>query len=582
MRGTLTTICLPDLLRTIYMERRSGELALRQGEVKKQIYFELGQIVFAASNRREDRLGEALVRHGKLTREELEKHLETLGQGRHLGKTLVERSIISDRELISYVTFQLVDIIYSLFTWTIGAYDFSEGEQNRAPEELKLRFSTATIILEGVRRIEDFDVIRRGLGDLNRLIALTTSPLLRLQSITLKPLERQILDLVVAQPMDILRLLIASHEQPQRVFQALFGLLSVGLLQQVAAGELSSATGKFTIPVEVQNQAEASAIEERANSAALPRSEVDTLQSEIAILKARIANQDAFAVLEVKAEATAEEVRNAYYKMATKFHPDRFIQAPRHIRADIDYIFARITDSYNALRNNAGSVSQRPATTSDKSAAQPQPSAYTAYQSQNYQTQRNQIPTNLRTSSSQIQAQEYRQMPNYESQQSARGFASSSTNPSLSQTDSNPNSIDVEYPRFQMHRLPQRSGPPKKEGLDVETALNDLLEYLDDRKAPLFVADSLSMLLRTKAPFHIEQARIVETVVVWSRQKASVTGRPIHEVLVDVLSSIKHAEQARVIQDFDPNLFYASFIRELAIHCPPSENQLFLSKVGSI
>src|SRR5947208_2989538 len=109
MQGTLTTTCLPDLLRSIYTKRRTGELILSQGNVKKQIFFELGQIVFAASNRREDRIGEALVRHGKLTREQLEPFLGTLGRGKHLGKALVERGVLTDRELISYVTFQLMD-----------------------------------------------------------------------------------------------------------------------------------------------------------------------------------------------------------------------------------------------------------------------------------------------------------------------------------------------------------------------------------------------------------------------------------------------------------------------------------------
>jgi hypothetical protein len=583
MQGTLTTICLPDLLRSIYMERRTGELVLKQGDVKKQIFFELGQIVFAASNRKEDRLGEALVRHGKLTREQLEQQLETLEGGKHLGKTLVERGVLNDRELITFVTFQLIDIIYSLFTWTLGDYEFAEGEHNRAPEELKLRLSTATIILEGVRRIEDFDVIRRGLGDLNRLIALTTSPLLRLQSITLKPLERQILDLVVPQPMDILRLLILAHEQPQRVLQALYGLLSVGLLQQAAAGELSYTTGKYTIPAEIQKQAETTALEEQAHLAVPQRPEEDPLQVEIAAIKARIAGQNQRAILGVGPKATADEIRNAYYRLATKFHPDKFIQSPRHIRADIDFIFARLTDTYNGIRSTLTAIPDSREVPEQRTAPQ---STYTAYQSQNYQSQPGRsgyIQPDPRASiAPQSPPQGYKTNPGYQSRPLDNDLTtSSSSNPSINQASSR-SSEELEYPRYQLHKLPQRSGTTKRENLDVETALNDLIDYLDDRKAPLFVADSLSMLLRTQAPFHIEKTRVVETVVIWARQKSSVTGRPLHETLIDVLSSIKHAEQARVIQDFDPNLFYSSFIRELASHCPPSETQYFLAKVGSI
>ena len=128
MQGSLTTVCLPDLLRTIYMERRNGQLILTQDSVKKEIYFELGQIVFATSNQKEDRIGEALVHHGKLTREQLTQFLATLSKGKRLGRALVEYGVLTDRELITYVTFQLIDIIYSLFSWTLGNYEFAEGD----------------------------------------------------------------------------------------------------------------------------------------------------------------------------------------------------------------------------------------------------------------------------------------------------------------------------------------------------------------------------------------------------------------------------------------------------------------------
>lgn len=542
MQGTLTTTCLPDLLRSIYTHRRTGELILNQGNIRKQIYFELGQIVFAASNRKEDRLGEALVRHGKLTRAQLEQFLGTLGRGKRLGRSLVERGIMTDRELVTYVTFQVIDIIYSLFTWTLGDFEFAEGEHNRAPEELKLRFSTATIILEGVRRVEDFDIIRRGLGDLNRLIAPTASPLLRLQSITLKPLERQVLDLV-SQPLDILRVLIATQEQPQKVLQALYGLLSVGLLQQVAGPELSTTTGKFVIPEGVRQQAEAAPPPEYAARGTAPlRAEDTNLLGEIEAMKERLTTRNAYQILGLSAQTTASEIRDAYYRLASRFHPDKFIQHPRQVREDIDVIFNAISESYNALRASQITGPQ-PAL-----AAQGQSGARLAPPPPGYQAS---APTEPAASAA------------------AEGRLKAGTE-------------DVDYPGYKMHKLPQRSPVGRRGSVDVETALNDLLEYLDDRKAPLFVADSLSTLLRTQPPIYVERLRLIEAVVTWARQKATVTGRPMHEMLVGVLSSIKHAEQARVLQDFEPQLFYATFIRELVGYCPPGEAQDFLAKASAI
>ncbi|MEW6734743.1 MAG: DUF4388 domain-containing protein [Acidobacteriota bacterium] len=584
MQGTLMTVCLPDLLRTIYTERHSGELILTQGSVKKQIYFELGQIVFAASNQKEDRIGEALVRHNKLTRAQLDQFVSTLGRGKRLGKALVEQGVLTDRELVTYVTFQLIDIIYSLFTWTLGNYEFAEGESNRAPEELKLKFSTATIILEGVRRIEDFDIIRRGLGDLNRLIAPSASPLLRLQTITLKPLERQVLDLVT-QPIDILRVLIGIQDQPQKVLKALYGLLSVGLLQQVGSAEISATTGKFTVPETVKQQAAvAPPVQSSINNAdSFTNANTDSVQNEIAIIKTRIATQDPRAILGVSGQATISEIRDAYYRMATMFHPDKFIQSPRSVRADVEFIFTNITESYNTLRG-VPPMAARPSANSAVNTHDLAPAPAYPGQRQNYQPGQNQsTPMKFNISDPRLAPPPPGYQPssmiappptivpppaNYSGSTVSRGATRAISD-------------EVDYPGYQMHKLPQRSNS-RGNVVDVEVALNDLIDYLDDRKAPLFVADSLSTLLRTSAPLYVEPIRVVEAVVMWAREKASLNGRPLHEMFISVLNSIKHAEQARVIRDFDAKQFYTSFIQELVNYCPPMEKQDFLAKADTI
>lgn len=596
VHGSLTTTSLPDLMRQIYVERRTGELILKQDKIKKQIYFELGHVVFAASNQREDKLGEALVRHGRLTRQQLEELLPTLGKTRHLGKTLVEHGVLNERELITYVTFQIIDIIYSLFSWTTGEYEFQEGEYNRAPEELKLKFSTATIILEGIRRMEDMDLIRRGLGDLNRLISPTSSPLLRMQSLALKPVERQVLDLVT-EPMDILRLLIlAAPEPPKRVIQSLYGLISVGLLQQTAAPELSTETGRFVVPKEVQRQVEAAPpLDYRSpyrNQAVPPqRSDMEQIVSEIPELKNRIATNDPMVILGVKPQSTPIEIRDAYYTLAARFHPDKFIQMPRNVRADVEMIFAKITESYNRIRAQvAGGITGR------ATGANPSMAAIIAAQQANRTTAQqtpldpllvNNAGQSVRSSATQTATDPLLvQDPHMEAPKGWKtgGYNPAAPRPAIPQAPAPPparakGQEEIIYPGYEMHKMPMKGsgGVPS-----LDSAFTDLIDYLEDRRAPLFVTDSLTLLFRTRPPIYVDRTRVVEAIVGWARQKASWTGKPMHELLISALSSIKHAEQARVIKDFDPHNFYPSFIQELASYCPPGETQEFLLKARSL
>src|SRR5207245_233760 len=57
---------LPHLLAAFYNAKETGELGLMKGQVKKIIFFESGFPVFALSNLVADRLGQFLVRAGKI------------------------------------------------------------------------------------------------------------------------------------------------------------------------------------------------------------------------------------------------------------------------------------------------------------------------------------------------------------------------------------------------------------------------------------------------------------------------------------------------------------------------------------
>lgn len=558
MQGSLADTCLSDVLRNIYLERLTGELVVTQADITKEIYFELGQIVFAGSNRKEERLGETLVRHGKLTRDRLSDILAKVGPNRYFGKILVEEQIVTDRELITFVNFQIIGIIYSLFGWTIGEYKFLEREESQASEDLKLRFSTATIILEGVRRIEDFDIIRRGLGDINRLILPAVSPLLRMQSIVLNPIERNILD-IIKQPTDILKLLILSKEAPQKSLQALYGLLSIGLLEHGEEAEVSPETGRLTASLHSQNLAATAPPLENTRRNNVENE--DAIMTTVAKMKTLVASQDARAILGLTATASSAELLDAYYSLSAKFHPDKFLDAPFQLREDVDYIFAGITDSYNKLRSRTTMSNIRP--TIPGFVSQPSTTKIAALSAGDYKR-----PTEP--------------VSDYELPSDANNIARSLApikpinNPSMR---SGGRAISDEMSYSASANRPV--GIPSKSA-NIEEALNDLLDFLDDRKAPLFVADSLSMLFRTKPPIQISMEQVIQTIVTWSRQKATTTGRPIHEVFVYIINCIKHAEQAGVMKEFDSTKFFPGFIEGLAEYCPPGERSSFLTKASMI
>lgn len=350
MRGDLTQDSLPEILRTIYKQRKSGSLRLVQGQTRREIFFELGAMIFASSNRKEDRIGETMLRHGFLSQDDYQRVQSHMGRGKRFGKVLIDLGIMTERELIMNVTIQILDIIYSVFEWTTGTYEFTEVEKS-VSDDLKLDLSTASIILEGVRRIKDLSVIERGMGDLNRLIGPSTNPLMRLQTLNLKPLERQIIELTT-RPVGLLTLLTSVKMPAEAVLRAVYGLLSAGVLDHYPAAKVSRLSGRLELPAELKEQISApEPVVKRKSTGSLRFDEMAIRRRLLPIIE-NIASGNVYALLGVQPGVTLEELQAKYFKLARELHPDRFLNASIELRTDIEEIFQRISEGYESIRQD--------------------------------------------------------------------------------------------------------------------------------------------------------------------------------------------------------------------------------------
>jgi hypothetical protein len=73
-----------------------------------------------------------LLRKGLISYRDLEESVRGIRAGRRQGTILVERGAIRSRDLVQGVTEQVQEIVYSLFLWQDGLYEFVEGTSPRA------------------------------------------------------------------------------------------------------------------------------------------------------------------------------------------------------------------------------------------------------------------------------------------------------------------------------------------------------------------------------------------------------------------------------------------------------------------
>lgn len=167
LQGDLSKIQLPDVLSFVAMIRESGKLSLRSAGLERTIHWKEGEIVFASSNSPEHSLGQFLLRNGKITREQYEESKRRVTPQLRHGKLLVQMGAISPKDLWWGVKNQVLEIIYSLFGWKGGEFFFFDSNEDLAQERIVLQINTSSVIMEGIRRLDESARIREKIPDLD-------------------------------------------------------------------------------------------------------------------------------------------------------------------------------------------------------------------------------------------------------------------------------------------------------------------------------------------------------------------------------------------------------------------------------
>src|SRR5262245_29322690 len=338
--GELGEGVLPGVLRTIYVGRRTGMLHVTCDGERTSLCFIGGHIVYGCSTVKEARLGETLVRHGLLTEWDQARAAEMVDvTGRRLGEILLDLGILDADRLEEGLGLHVRELLLTAFSWKEGGYAFEDQERDTfRGYDRPLRLSTGEVILDAVWSITDPDVIRYGLGDLDRVLAQTTDPLLRFQRLNLSPTDGFMLSRVdgILTARAILEFTPLPSEEAQR---SLLGLIYTGMVEYLAPRPKPAAI----------------------DGAALARHVLDAW--------AALPKQNHYEVLAVQRDARSAEILAAYFRLAKLYHPDaHHLHGLEQLRAKLEMLFARVTEAHRVISNPALRVAYDQALASDGSA----------------------------------------------------------------------------------------------------------------------------------------------------------------------------------------------------------------------
>jgi len=358
--GRLSETPLPTLLRALQHGQATGTLTITRNDQTKLIYFKQGDIICAASRYEDDRLGEMLLKWGKISYAQYETSVRLMKTAKkRQGAVLVEQGFLSPKELFQAVTAQVKEIILSLFTWLDGDYRFDAGPLP-ANEVITLRISSGMLIYEGIRRMNDFTKLCGLLPSFDTLVAMNTDPRDLFQPVTIRPEERQLL-LLIDGSRTIRELVYSSTLPSLHAFQMIYFLLAAGIIRTKSAEAPEEQTEDSRRRIQEELEAFITEAISRKKQEELELSRVELFEPAAdeeagtgpeAIRRAyeELEGKDHYAVLGVGRDASPIEIKKAYFRLAKTYHPDRHHEAGMEaLHEMLEALFDRLTQAYDAL-----------------------------------------------------------------------------------------------------------------------------------------------------------------------------------------------------------------------------------------
>ncbi len=269
LQGSLQTMSVPDLLQFLAVGRKTGQLKFSHGKVLKGIYFEEGVIIGSSTNDPSEYLGQVLIHYGKIDEAQLQAAMEAQRQGQHqspmsnvqspgsdraksaaqigavstvtqtvgspakrrLGQILIDHGILTDADVRGVLEIRTLDIIYDLFLWTSGQFEFVV-EEPMPPDFTRVHVEPNRVIMEGVYRADELARFRTLIPSDRTVMELGAG---WTSSIGIGKTTRQLL-YFLEKRMSVAEICYNMHASPFEVYAQLYDLVQKGLAH--VAGEL--------------------------------------------------------------------------------------------------------------------------------------------------------------------------------------------------------------------------------------------------------------------------------------------------------------------------------------------------------
>ncbi len=334
MKGKLSDQPLVELIREVSSKGLSGTLRLQQERVQSAVYFEEGQLVFAASNLRTLRLRAYLEKANLVSKHELERVGRPVADLR-LAANLHSAGILTGEQVNTLLANVVGDVLRVVLLWEAGTWEFDE--RARINESFRVSVDVPNLLREASHRM----------------------PLKLISSRFRNPNETFTRATMVSKIKDFLpteSFILSRLDAPMKLAE----LVSISGLPNVEAHRIiyGLALSGFLTREHWQNAFRTDAAKppkEQARDSALSTSKFEKPDEDTDLQQflQRVTNaSDHYELFDLPLRADTSEIKDAYYGVARRYHPDLYhLKSGTSLHNDLGSAFARVTQAYETLMN---------------------------------------------------------------------------------------------------------------------------------------------------------------------------------------------------------------------------------------
>ncbi len=233
IEGPLRELGIHDVFQLLDLSRKTGTLVvtsqLRDNE--GVVLFEHGKVISASIKSNPHRIGDLLVRSGRLTDADLARvrEAQAAGDRRRFGEILVALGLVTAREMERQMRLQVEAVVFELMSWSEGHFRFTEGLSEEALRDASTPLGTESLLMEGARRIDEWSRIADRVPNLSVIPDLAPVDAEHPALLDLLPQEWKILAMIDGET-DLRSIAATVAMSDFDVARVVYGLVSTGVV----------------------------------------------------------------------------------------------------------------------------------------------------------------------------------------------------------------------------------------------------------------------------------------------------------------------------------------------------------------